>query len=108
MQPLHTDYLRTDATPPVRATLPETRETPAAGVAQRQPSRGVAPMPIYAELEPRQRQSSAWDLPAPPDLPSHAHVASTLQPVSRVPQSPFAEDDDTTNLAPPQFDDGTL
>jgi hypothetical protein len=108
MQPLHTDQLRTGATPPVRATLPETRATPATGVAPRQPSRGVAPMPLYAELEPRQRQSGAWDLPPPPDLPSHAHVASTTQPVLGVPQSLFAEDDGTTNLAPPQFDDGTL
>jgi hypothetical protein len=68
-------------------------------------------MPRYAELEPRHRQSSAWDLPPPPDLPSHAHVASTPQSVLGVPQSPsrdVVEGDGTTNLKPPQFDDGTL
>jgi hypothetical protein len=68
-------------------------------------------MLLYAELEPRQRQSSAWDLPPLPNLPSHAHVASAPQLVPGVPQSPshdVAEDDGTTNLAPPQFDDGTI
>jgi hypothetical protein len=111
-QPLYPDQLGTGATPPVRANLPETRdETPASGLAPRQSSRGGASMPLYAELEVRQRQNSAWDLPPSPNLPSHAHIASNPQPVSGVPQSPsrdVVEGDGTTNLAPPQFDDGTL
>jgi hypothetical protein len=67
-------------------------------------------MPPYADLESQQRQSSAWDLPPPPNLPTHAHVASNPEPVSGVPQSPscnVVEGDGTTNLAPPQFDDRT-